>query len=399
MPAGCLTSITSFFSWIFGCQTSGPPIPGALPAYVERGGEQVFPQPFLFDSAVVHAFIVQAEYRALKSLCDKQLNDPSGRSIEYWPAGDRIVVARLDVGHAQPEQPAEYDYGFLKEADTALFIPLVGFRGGIPVSMGMYAPYLFVDHPWGVLSGREVYGLHKIPSRLSAIPTSASVFFEVESYAVQNTGTGLEIPQQRVLSILQGAPPPPPPRANFVASGVQAADPAEVELGDQVVIRDGKAAWDAVLRSLFGPRGEVDIPMKRIVVSVNNFLTYPTAPLLTLKQFRHVADGRKACYQAILESPATGTGFTTRCPWGAVFGCGSKASRAIPYSPISAGTRTNSRCSAAWKISLDFKVGAAGSCGEPRAWHIRRLGFEGATVGLPNRVSSTAGQASSGTQS
>ena len=70
-----------------------------LPTYVERGGEQVFPPPFVFEDSVIHAFLVRADRDRLRALCDKQLNSPrSSSGLEYRPVGNRVVVARAGRG-------------------------------------------------------------------------------------------------------------------------------------------------------------------------------------------------------------------------------------------------------------------------------------------------------------
>jgi uncharacterized protein with NAD-binding domain and iron-sulfur cluster len=339
--SGCMTAIVSLFLKVFdffkrlggrfaGVKTFAPPAlcPAVKPPYVERGGEQVFPQPYLFHDCVLHGFVVDASYMALKELCDKHLNDPSHGALDYWPAIGRVVVARLDVPRAHPENPMEYDYGFIRESDVSFFIPVVAFDGIIPVGMGAFAPYLFVDHPWGILGGREAYGLHKIPSSISPMAFGSSTLFGVNSYAVPATGLMTEVPHQLVLSVVSapGAPAPAFAGAAFahlfaartiagvteaiVAAAEGIAIPAPPGTRGEWTIREAGEAWDAIAKMIFGEALEIEIPARTAILKIQNFLSGGVLPMVALKQFRDVANGRFACYQAVTESPAELTSFT-----------------------------------------------------------------------------------------
>lgn len=314
---GWLSPVFDFFRRLWGCLRGAPQpvtrslLPAVKPSYVERGGEQVFPQPYVFDDCVLHGFVVQADYDALKTLCDKYLNNPSQQNVEYWPAVDRIVVARLDVGRAQPENPQEYDYGYIREVDVSLFIPVVAFDGLLPIGMAAFAPYLFVDHPWGILCGREVYGLHKIPSSISPMAFGSSTLFGVQSYAVKTTGLNAEVPKQQILSIVSGTGSPAPSFASLLEAG---APPGVAALSTLLAKKEwalGTAdeAWNAISELVFGKGSRIEIKARNAIFDVQSFLTGGQLPMVALKQFRDVANGRFACYQAITESPAQLTGF------------------------------------------------------------------------------------------
>jgi uncharacterized protein with NAD-binding domain and iron-sulfur cluster len=327
---GFLLPVIDFFRCLCGClrgtkKPTPPPVcPSVKPPYVERGGEQVFPQPYLFDDCVLHGFVVEADYFALKDLCDRHLNDPSHGSLDFWPAINRVVVARLDVARAQPENPMEYDYGHIREVDVSLFIPVVAFDGLIPVGMAAFAPYLFVDHPWGILGGREVYGLHKIPSAISPMTFGAGRLFGVDSHAVAAPGLMTEVPEQLVLSVVSAPGAPAPAFTGdafahlmFVARTV--AEAAEAVAGeaaaipipgrDAWTIREADKAWDAIARMIFGEALRIEIKPRGVQFNVQNFLTGGILPMVALKQFRDVANGRFACYQSVTESPAQLTAF------------------------------------------------------------------------------------------
>jgi uncharacterized protein with NAD-binding domain and iron-sulfur cluster len=311
LPGKIFDAIARWFGALFREPRLSPllPVPRITPrwGYVERGGEQVFKQPFAFENCTVHAFVVEAPWDALQALCDKYLNNPSHQNVTYLPATNRVLVARLDVGKGFPLHPGQYDYGYIKESDVAFFIPVIALQAWKPVRLGFFPPYLYVDHPWGVLSGREIYGLNKIPSQVSPIADSGPALFAVETYAVRTTGTGTEVPQQQVLSVLRNefagsraAPGTAAERAGPSASG--AAQP--VELPGAKLIGDARARWDAISRAVFGPEIVTEFGGRRTRSAVADLMPFGALTLVTLKQFRDVADGGVACYQSITESPA-----------------------------------------------------------------------------------------------
>jgi hypothetical protein len=235
---------------------------------------------------VIRAFVVQADSSLLEAICDKYLNNwGNSGGIVYRPAIDRVVVARLDAGRVFPQQPGQFNYGYISETDVSLFIPVVKFDGVLPVGLGLFPPYIFVDHPWGVLTGREVFGLPKIPSTISALNTTTAPYFAVTTYAAQTLGSGQLVQQQQVLSVL--------------ANGA-------VDMTKGYAIKDSREGWDTILEALFGDADafEVVVAGQKRRIEPKSLLTLGTLPLVTLKEFRDVADGNAACYQALVEAPA-----------------------------------------------------------------------------------------------
>lgn len=325
-PSGCLTAIFGFLFPIFDFFLDlwrrlrrarpgpSPPCSTVKPPYVERGGEQVFPQPLLFSQCRLTGFVVEADQGALKALCDKYLNDPSHHHVDYWPLVGRVLVARLDIAHARPEFPHEYDYGHIRETDVAFFIPVVAFDGWMPIGMAAFAPYLYVDHPWGILGGREIYGLHKIPSSASPMAMGASTLFGVDAHAVAATGGSLEVPLMQILSVGAGGGAAAPPLAATAVSHLLA--PIGAVTGAITAGLEGKwqifeaaRAWQVVMESLFDEPTRIPIQERKAVLNAYQFLTGRKLPLVTLKQFRDAANGRFACYQAIVEAQAELTNF------------------------------------------------------------------------------------------
>src|SRR5262249_35639457 len=65
----------------------------ALPGYVERGGDQSFPQPLRLDGTRFYNFLLEVNGDRLQEACDKYLNGPAGGHVEY-----RVLVPRVLLG-------------------------------------------------------------------------------------------------------------------------------------------------------------------------------------------------------------------------------------------------------------------------------------------------------------
>src|SRR5262249_39228246 len=74
---------------------------------------------------------------------------------------------------------------------------------------------------------------------------------------------------------------------------------------------DAREAFTDFMGLFLGTDGSVTLPGLGLMVQVLAFVFHEKVPLVFLKQFRDVADGRRACYQAIVEAPAQVLRFRT----------------------------------------------------------------------------------------
>jgi uncharacterized protein with NAD-binding domain and iron-sulfur cluster len=271
-----------------------PAAPPGNPLYVDRGGEQVYPHPIGFTGVKFYSFLLEADAGALRELCDKYLNRPSAGAVAYTPLLPRILLGVAVIERAQPVDGPASRLGWIPEIDAAFWVPVMALqrRGDRSMAshLAWFQPYLFIDHPWAAAAGREIYGFAKAMARIQA---------------------PRKLGEPAVFKIATPAVPQPDPQA-------------EVQWRDLVNLTRTDAQNDVSLSALFShplevlghfartlvPNGELLKLAEEIPgIALSTFMHPREVPVVFLKQFRDVADPRRACYQAIVEAPARVTSF------------------------------------------------------------------------------------------
>ncbi len=256
------------------------------PRYVTRGGDLVLSQPLHAKNVRLTAFVLDADRDALDTLADRHLNHPAGGAVAYHPLPvGRILFAvaeidRIGPGKGSPDQGK----GSIREIDAAFWVPLLRLEPG-PPTLCWYQPYLFVDDPWGVTAGREIYGFHKAAGRTEVKrPKKGPLRFTVHTPLLDFSSSNQPTEQQ----LLTVECPSRDQRKSASPSWNQLDDAFAALVLDNVV-GQRKGSIDIGGRS---PLSAEDLGPAKDLVSV------------FLKQFRDGSDGSLACYQAILEASA-----------------------------------------------------------------------------------------------
>jgi uncharacterized protein with NAD-binding domain and iron-sulfur cluster len=261
----------------------------AKPAYVEVGGEQVFCQPLTLTGVRFFSFLLRADYGALRALCDKHLNRLARTGVEYHPLLPRVMLGFADIGRAGCANPPDSNKGWMPEVDVAFWVPVVAVRRGMPFSfaerIAWFLPYVFVNNAWASASGREIYGFPKEIGDFQ-IPASPDrpALFSADTLVLDPYRPETEARVRRVVEVRRKD------GGTVGAPGRTWTDPKE--------------ALEDFLRALVGGDGKIVLPGLGIAVEVFKLLTHHEVPFVFLKQFRDAADGRQACYQAVVEAPA-----------------------------------------------------------------------------------------------
>jgi hypothetical protein len=178
-------------------------------------------------------------------------------------------------------------WGAVRETQASFWVPVLsGRRLGelfIAERLLLAVPYVFVDNPMSYLGGRETYGYAKTMGRFDP-PGGTGDQVTVQVFG-GNFGRNEGADWRPFLDIAGGPPRPTAgqqrPSAgplalvrHLVGDMPELAEPAEVVLGD-IQLTTGLVA-----DLLAGRVGQV-----------------------FLKQFRDAADGKRACYQAVVEAP------------------------------------------------------------------------------------------------
>jgi hypothetical protein len=260
--------------------------PSEQPLYVPRGGEQVFSQPLELRQVRFTSFLFHADTAALQGLCDRYLNGPSGGALRYRPLLPRVLLGVADVGRVFPIDSPDHLKGWVPEIDIAFWVPVARYTKHLGISfterLAWFLPYVFVNNSWACAAGREVYGFPKEMGRLQ-VPrrTTDPALVTVDTLAVEHFSPEAEGREQRLLEVRR--------------TDAEPVGHAH-EMWDQV-----EEAFEDFLHVLLG-NGGVSLPGFGLLAQAFQFITDREVPLVLLRQFRDVADGRLACYQAVVEA-------------------------------------------------------------------------------------------------
>jgi hypothetical protein len=263
------------------------PAPKGLPRYVEFGGRADSPGPFLCREGVLRGLLLKGERRRMQDLVRRTLTEPAGGAVEYRLLGDRVLLLTGRFGRVSSTTRPYSEWGGVREVQASFWIPVLRGRTrcGVFVADGLClaVPHILVDNPMSYLGGREDYGYAKTMGRFDP-EDGLGPRLRVEAYG-GNFAPGRTADWHPFLDI----------------------KPAGSGGG-----RRRAAAWkepgDLVRHLAMGllddhPGGELTLPDARLGARLVADLLEGRATQVFLKQFRDVADGTQACYQAVVEAP------------------------------------------------------------------------------------------------
>lgn len=249
--------------------------------YIPWPGEQCLSQPGIVQGAYFYIFALRASSAALSSLCDRYFNAPSQGQVHYQPLGDHVLIAFTRIEALTSADPTS---GAIAYRDIALWVPVVSVvhQAGVPIAKRIvfFTPYIFVDSPPTMVTGRETFGLPKQMGRFT-MPSDGQT---PERFTADVLAPGCHLGEPcvdwRRLWDIQRVP--------------QAADDSQVH---------ERSTWRHVRRLL-------KAKIKPIVPSPGLFRNMLfRGYVLGLKQFRDAATPERAAYQVIVETPIALTKF------------------------------------------------------------------------------------------
>ena len=281
-----------------------------LPFYNQALGPSeatyVIPPPFNMPGVTARVFPLQASINILRHFCANYLNVAPG--FELTPALPCVLLWVLDYGHSSPEGS---NLGWVSQHEVFFGVPLAMWRRDrrgrrIFEKWVLNAPFIVVDNPSSLTTGREVYGWPKVLAQLQYDPERWLIDPRnpLRLLTLDVKGMSSAFPDIRLLDLEQqpGQNPSLVPPAvglidpfvwlsrllgNFLSIGF---DLAQLLLGfplagyDPLLVRDrGKVLSDGLGRLV-------------------RFLENPGLDVVTLKQFRDSGDPTQICYQALVES-------------------------------------------------------------------------------------------------
>ncbi|EMJ95355.1 hypothetical protein [Leptospira alstonii] len=247
--------------------------------YIVRGGEQELPPPYSMKRVELYAFCIQGNRHAIQSIIDRDLNEPASGRTHYTAFADEIFLVFAKQRYLVPGNQC----GWVEETDVGFWIPLFATD---PSRIRFYQPYLFVDIPTAMATGREIYGFHKIQGDFQ-IPSLQvpPEYFSVD--AITPRGKDRQAVSQRIFTLTC-----PPGESQTKESYDEFS-----KIGNRFA------------EILFDNPYKIAIPGMSLPINLSDYLFSPELGMVFLKQFRDAADPTLACYQAIVEANSNVTRF------------------------------------------------------------------------------------------
>lgn len=137
----------------------------SLPDYVEYGPLATVFGPLRCTGATEWAFALEGDQQKIEALCRKVFADPTGGEIDVRPLGRHVLLSLGRVDRIATEV-APYDrMGWSPESQVAIWVPVARVSGHgnrlVAEELFMFTPYMLVDNPVSLASGREMYGYPK----------------------------------------------------------------------------------------------------------------------------------------------------------------------------------------------------------------------------------------------
>lgn len=297
-----------------------PPYNTAAPAEWEA----VSPPPYDFLGVTMRVFPLQADLRRLDGFCDQYLN-LMPREIAFFRASlPMVFLVLLDYGKMVSEAR---NVGWVSQRETGFIVPLTWLREEdgeeVFVDWASVAPYIWVDQPMSISTGREVYGWPKergwiIPGTDSwtDVGTTAPFRFRLDTKVRPQLppvpGSGI-----RTLFTIREEPPPElfswPPNPGSIWNPFRTL--SHLLASSEMLVNGMAGVWASLVRTTVDGGPEAWGSSSRLAAEMlgavwpladTTDLPNPRFNTINLKQFRRASDPRELDYQAVTNSRMIG---------------------------------------------------------------------------------------------
>ncbi len=261
--------------------------------------------PYYETDASMRIYFVPADRSKLEATLDRYVNVGSSNTT-YKPLGNRVVACFTNILEVRA---GDTKLGYMHEIDVAFFIPALGYWGPspIPTSVAFFAPYLFVNNPWAMATGREVHGFRKdmavryhptLDVNSAAWTNKPGDLTQVVAWAIQAKGNNSKMVPIELATVIppSAVPASVPWDIDDIIAEAIGDGPTIVEPGGQVPDDLGIG-----LRMVFAKAIE---KIASAILAGLNLSVAIHVPLVFLRQFRDPFDSSLADVQQIIEADA-----------------------------------------------------------------------------------------------
>jgi hypothetical protein len=257
--------------------------------FIERPDNPEVPPPYKFPGVTIMSFRLPAKLANLQHLCDQMLNIGSlaDRGFEYRAFTDFVDMEIVTYPKMMFDEPPFSNWGYASQQEIYFrfyvwkFASIWGVLFPEPLPE-FFFPFIFVDNPWSMTSGRNVIGFPKVMARFDPTPVLGldPLRFTVSVMVMKTHSPQTKLDWAPIVEIepTKAAPQVQAPKGVWPWAGLGAA--AEDALGSLA----SDPYLDANLQMLLEDFPEL-------------FKT------VQLKQFRNLPTD--ACFQAVVNTPFT----------------------------------------------------------------------------------------------
>ena len=281
---------------------------GAIyPELIETGLLLPIPQgPYVADDVTMSSFLVRADHDKMQSHLDYYINqrDPGGE-YEYRVLLPNVLITYAHLRGAVFQQDGA-QVGLMDENDLCFWVLCVAMRQTalgvrVPSHLTWFVPFIFVDNPFAVVAGREIYGF----------PKTVGTFFNAAGQNIrkhQEHPIDVKDPTYRVEVLAYDRAHPDRLGTEQVLLSCEPLDEPSGHAAETWT--DPRQAAEGIMPHLTGhEQGLVHASFLDEAIDVLLHWMKPEMNLLFLKQHRAAAAIKRAGFQAIVEEPISLTGF------------------------------------------------------------------------------------------
>jgi hypothetical protein len=257
-----------------------------LPPLILLPGRQTGLPPSMQQGCTMHTFLVDGDLTKIQAALDAAFATASNGAVRYMALSSKLCLSVAEIDKIYSLDPHDERRGWLSETDVTVWV-LANREGTADVR---WIPlWLFVDTGAAMATGREVYGFPKQIGQFEFSPKTAPARrFLTRALVLTVFSPQTQAEELPVIDIEPGPAPEGDAPATTFASLEELAQHAADRLRDAAVPPEA-GLLEQARRDLIAGGGT----------------------MVFLKQFPDVAQAGRACYQAIIEAPATMSVFRT----------------------------------------------------------------------------------------
>jgi acetoacetate decarboxylase len=257
--------------------------------FIQRSDNPEIPPPYKFPGVTIMSFQLPAKPERLQALCDDMLNIGllEDRGFEYRAFTNFVDMEIVTYPRMMFDEPPFDGWGYASQQEIYFrfyvwkFVSIWGVSFPEPWPE-FFFPFIFVDNPWSMTSGRNVIGFPKVMAKFDPIAVLGvdPLRITVSAMVMKTHSPQTKLDWAPIVEI--------EPVAAAAAAAVQAPQDAWpwAGLGARARSALGSLASDAHL----------DESLQMLLADFPQFFT-----TVQLKQFRNLPTD--ACFQAVVNTP------------------------------------------------------------------------------------------------